>query len=410
MLITSQKIVLYTYAIVCIFIFSVSAQEVGIRKSIVDSKTGITFNNFRKDSTEVIFYEVKIDNGLVYDAPKKNANPIYSLDVNSIVEYLGLGPKKKFVKIRLVDTPTNTIEGWVRKNNLSKMKYYGRSFSAFSQDSDKEKSNIMNTLIDPRWISKINSNIFSDSTLTKKIYHLNIGSIVYVDSLIGNTAKIRFENNKHSFIPGFIDINSLSSLAVIDSAQTDFDTLFNTINPLVLSYDLNKSGFISYSGIIISKNLKKSMNEGKICREIGNDSLLYEFTLTNDVKDIVKKYVDKTQRFNHDFAMYRILPEKDIFTRQDTIHCKVIEIVHRPKTATISLDNAEETEITNKITKYYISHIDKFDMDIVFQKETNEYYWYYKKNLKSGKYIENEYKPTTVLQRVIKFKKYDVEE
>jgi len=160
---------------------------------------------------------------------------------------------------------------------------------------------------------------------------------------------------------------------------------------------------------MISNLLKKNINEDKVCRDVGNDSLLYKFTFTNGAKNIIKQYENKLKPSKHDFAMFRILPNEKIFTRADTIDCKVIEIVHRPKTASIALNNIEETEITNKISKFYISHIDKFDMDIVFQKETDEYYWSYKKNQKTNKYIEYKYRPNTIFQRVVAFRKYDVD-
>ncbi|MDA3884580.1 MAG: hypothetical protein PF638_03195 [Candidatus Delongbacteria bacterium] len=386
------------------------SQETNIRKSIVDSKTGITFNSFRSDSLETTFYEVKMDNGLVYDSPKNNAEIIYSLSINSIIEYLELGPKKKFVKIRLIDTPPNFVEGWVRKRTLSNMKYYGRSFSSFSEDSSDNNNNIENNLIDPRWIETSNSKVFLDQNLSGSIITtLNKGDIVFVDSLFDNTARIKYRNNDGSFITGFTNSEVLSNLAIIDEPRTDFDVLLKEINPLVFMYNLNKSGFISYSGLLISNNLKKNINEDKVCREIGTDSLLYKFTFSDDIKDVVKKYESKSNPSKHNFAMFRKLPNEKIITRADTIDCQVIEIVHRPKTASLTLKNIEETDITNKISKFYIHHLDKFDMDIVFQKETNEYHWSYKKNLENGQYIEYKYKPTKIIQRVIAFRKYDID-
>ncbi|MDA3838063.1 MAG: hypothetical protein PF574_03670 [Candidatus Delongbacteria bacterium] len=396
------------------FVSIVYSQEAKLMKSIVDTKTGITFNNFRTDSLETIFYKVKIDNGLVYDSPKNNAELKYSLNINSIVEYLELGPKKKFVKIRLIDSPSNVVEGWVRKKTISRMKYYGRSFLSFTQDSS-EKNNIDNNLIDPRWIKTSDSKVFLEENLSgNEVTILAKGDLVFVDSLFVNslfndTAKIKYRNNEGGFITGFIKSEVLSTFAMIDNPKTDFDVLLKDINPLVFMYNLNKSGFISYSGLLISNDLKKNINEDKVCREIGADSLLYKFTFSDDIKNIVKKYESKSNPSRHNFAMFRKLPNKKIITRADTIDCQVIEIVHRPKTASITSNNIEKTDITNKISKFYVHHLDKFDMDIVFQKETNEYHWSYKKNLENGEYIEHKYKPTKIIQRVIAFRKHDVE-
>ncbi|NOR45696.1 MAG: hypothetical protein GQ534_08945 [Candidatus Delongbacteria bacterium] len=400
---------LFVVLLVAVFFSMGHSQETKLMKSIVDSQTGITFNSFRSDSLETTFYEVKIDNGLVYDSPKNNAELVYSLNINSIVEYLELGPNKKFVKVRLIDAPANIVEGWVRKKTLSRMKYYGRSFASFTEDSS-EKSGIESNLIDPRWVKTSNSKVFLDESFSGNVATiLSKGDVVFVDSLLNNIAKIKYQNNDGGFTIGFIENEALSPLAMIDDPRTDFDVLLKEIDPLVFMYNLNKSGFISYSGLLISNNLKNNINEDKVCREIGTDSLLYKFTFSDDIKDVIKKYESKSNPSKHNFAMYRKLPNEKIITRADTIDCQVIEIVHRPRTASITLKNIEETDIFNKISKFYIHHLDKFNMDIVFQKETNEYHWTYKKNLESGKYIESKYKTTKIIQRVIAFRKYDLD-
>ena len=395
--------------LVAVFFSNMYSQDAKLMKSIVDSKTGITFNNFRTDSTETVFYEVKLDNSLVYDTPKSNSDLVYSLDVNSMVEYIELGPKKNYVKIRIVDTVTNVVEGWIRKKDISKRKYYGRSFLSFTKEAS-DQNKIENTLIDPRWVKQPDQKIFLDETLTGPVVSiLGKGELVFIDSLLEKTARIKHRNDDGSYISGFINIDTLSPLAMIDSARTDFDELFKKIDPLVFKYNLKQSGFVSYSGILVSGVLKKGINEDKVCREIGTDSLMYKFTFTDDIKDVVKKFENKLSPSKHNFAMYRQSPNEKIITRADTIDCQVIEIVHTPKSASISLNSIEETEITNKISKFYIHHIEKFDMYIVFHKETNEYLWSYKKNTGTGKYIENKYKPTKIIQRVVAFRKYDLD-
>ncbi|MBN2789022.1 MAG: hypothetical protein JXR69_02385 [Candidatus Delongbacteria bacterium] len=396
------------YLFILLMITNIFSQETGIVKSLVDSKTGITFNTFRSDSTETVFYEVKIDGGLVYDSPKNNAELVYSMDKNSIVEFLEVGPKKNFVKIRLVDTPGNFVEGWVRNNTLSKTKLYGRSFIAFSKESGEKK--MIEKLFNPNWINMTGQKLYFGENLQENAcIIMNKGDVVYIDSLANGIAKVKYLKSGGVYSTGYIKTEALSSLAVIDSSRTDFDDLYNMIDPLVLAHDLNKSGFISFTGMIISDEIQKSINEDKICREVGQDSLMYKFTYSENVNDIKKIFIRKSDKPELRYAMYRILPDENIITRADTIKCKVIEIVHTPKSASISLKNIEETEITNEISKFYVHHLDNFDMDIVFQKETNEYFWAYKKDLATGEYLEKNYKPTKVVKRVTAFKKYDLE-
>ena len=96
------KHIFFLIFIVALFL-NIFSQEIGLRKSLIDDKTGIIYNNFRTDPAETIFYEVKLDKSLVYDSPKKNAELIYSLNVNTLVEYLELGPRKNFIRIRILD-------------------------------------------------------------------------------------------------------------------------------------------------------------------------------------------------------------------------------------------------------------------------------------------------------------------
>ena len=387
---------------------NILSQEIGLRKSLVDDKTGITYNNFRTDPAETIFHEVKLNKSLVYDSPKKNAELIYSLSVNTLVEYLELGPEKNFIKIRILDKGTDIVEGWVRKKVLSKMKYFGRSY-LLSAKEKSEKSEIINNLKDPHWV-KESTRGFSNKELTgSEVVVLNKGDVVFVDSLSNNAARVKFEKAEGIYISCYTDKEALTPLAIIDNAKTDFDELFKDIDPLVLMYGLNKSGFISCSGLSISNTLRTNFNEDKVCRKIGKDSLMYKFTFSDDINSIMKKYENKLKPSKHNFAMYRRLPNETIITRSDTLDCQVIEIVHTPRSASVISNNIEKLEVTNKISKFFVYHIDNLDMDMVFQKETDEYFWSYEKDLKNGNYIDQKYKPVKVIQRVTAFRKYDLE-
>ena len=406
--ITHSKCIFLLIFITALF-SNMFSQEIGLRKSLVDDKTGITYNNFRTDTAETIFYEVKLDKSLVYDFPKKNAELIYSLNVNSLVEYLELGPQKNFIKIRILDKGTDIVEGWVRKKALSKMKYFGRPFLAFAKEKI-DKYEIVNNLKDPHWVKGFDQKAFSNKELSgSEVVVLNKGDVVFIDSLFNNAARVKFEKAEGIYISCYVDKEILTPLAIIDNAKTDLDELFKDIDPLVFMYGFNKSGFISYSGLSISNSFRTNFNEDKVCREIGKDSLMYKFTFGDDINSIVKKYENKLKPSKHNFAMYRRLPNETIITRSDTLDCKVIEIVHTPKSASITSNNIEKLEVINKISKFFIYRIDNLDMDMVFQKETDEYFWSYEKNIKNGSYIDQKYKPTKVIQRVIAFRKYDLE-
>ena len=406
---TSYSKYLFCFILIMALFLNIFSQEIGLRKSLVDDKTGITYNNFRTDPTETIFYEVKLDKSLVYDSPKNNAELMYLLNVNTLVEYLELGPRKNFIKIRILDKGTDIVEGWVRKKSLSKMKYFGRSFLAFAKEKI-DKNEILNNLKDPRWIKGSNQKAFSNKELSgSEVIVLKKGDIVFIDSLFNNTARVKFEKAEGIYISCYVDKEILTPLAIIDNAKTDLDELFKDIDPLVFMYGLNKSGFISYSGLSISNTLRTNFNEDKVCREIGKDSLMYKFTFSDDINSIVKRYESKLKPSKHNFAMYRRLPNETIITRFDTLDCKVIEIVHTPRSASVTSNNIEKLELTNKISKFFVYHIDNLDMNMVFQKETDEYFWSCEKDLKNGSYIDQKYKPTKVIQRVTAFRKYDLD-
>ncbi|MCK4979418.1 MAG: hypothetical protein KAS62_03430 [Candidatus Delongbacteria bacterium] len=400
---------IYFFVFIAALFSNIISQEIGLKKSLIDDKTGITYNNFRTDSTETIFYEVRINKGLIYDSPKKNAELIYSLDINSLVEYLELGPNKNFIKIRVLDKGASIVEGWVRKKILSKTKYFGRSYLLSAKEKN-ERSEIENGLKDPRWVKEPNLKTFSNEELSgEEVIVLSKGDVVFIDSLMNNTARVKFEKTDGIYITCYVDAKFLTPLAIIDNAKTDLDELFKDIDPLVFMYGFNKSGFISYSGLSISNSFRTNFNEDKVCREIGKDSLMYKFTFGDDINSIVKKYENKLKPSKHNFAMYRRLPNETIITRSDTLDCKVIEIVHTPKSASITSNNIEKLEVINKISKFFIYRIDNLDMDMVFQKETDEYFWYYEKDLKNGSYIDQKYKSTKVIKRVTAFRKYDLD-
>ncbi|MCK5759759.1 MAG: hypothetical protein KAH33_00595 [Candidatus Delongbacteria bacterium] len=400
---------IFCFILIMAIFLSIFSQEIGLRKSLIDDKTGITYNNFRTNPAETIFYEVKLDRSLVYDSPKKNAELIYSLNVNTLIEYLELGPQKNFIKIRILDKGTDIVEGWVRKKSLSKMKYFGRSFLSLAIEKT-EKSEIVNNLKDPHWVKGSDQKTFSNKELTgSEVVVLNKGDIVFIDSLFSNAARVKFEKAEGIYISCYVDKEILTPLAIIDNAKTNLDELFKDIDPLVFMYGLNKSGFISYSGLSISNTLRTNFNEDKVCRELGKDSLMYKFTFSDDINSIVKRYESKLKPSKHNFAMYRRLPNETIITRSDTLDCKVIEIIHTPKSASVTSNNIEKLEVTNKISKFFVYHIDNLDMNMVFQKETDEYFWSYEKDLKNGSYIDQKYKPTKIIQRVTAFRKYDLE-
>jgi hypothetical protein len=104
--------------------------------------------------------------------------------------------------------------------------------------------------------------------------------------------------------------------------------------------------------------------------------------------------------------MYRFLPDENIITSSDTVKCRVLELISTPRSSSISVGGIEESSFTNTITKLYITTLEKFGMDIVFQRESEEYTFRYKKDSSSGRIFDTRTDTEKVIKRLVAFRKH----
>ncbi|HQO09330.1 MAG TPA: hypothetical protein PLP37_04400 [Clostridiales bacterium] len=385
------------------YLFILISQSAGIKKTLFDDKTGQTYNNFRSDSTESVFYQVQKPEEFLYAEPKYNSDPVYTLDEDMFLEYAGEKESEDFLKVKVFDKLSGIITGWVRTSALKKEKFFARSFESYVKspppaDFEKKKN--------PHWIKNDLQPVYADSSMQGSATAvLKKGDLVYLDLADGSNSKIYFTNDG-TLSTGFVKKDQLSELAILPEASNDLVSLFKRYDPVLLRNDIDKAAFISYNGINFINKEAKEFTEDKICKEKSADTLSYRYSISSNINDIkrktdVRKNYDKTG-----IAMYRFLPDKDIITKADTVKCKVLEFVSVPKSAKITIGDTEESTVENTITKLYITHIDKFDMDIVFQKEAVDYEWTYSKDTKSGKITRSDTKTERIVKRMIAFRKH----
>jgi len=194
----SFAVFLLVYLLSNIFISSLFGQDRGtlkgnkiteneLKKTAFDDESKKSYNNFRSDSTEVIFYMVKIDKDLMYKKPKKNSEVIYSLKSFTFVEFIKKSKSRKYYKVRIYDTSYDYIEGWVRSKTLKKEKYFGMSLKANAKD-EKNKEQLLEVVkeneISPYWVKGNNLKLFANDNLTGAVLReLNIGDQVFVNDV-----------------------------------------------------------------------------------------------------------------------------------------------------------------------------------------------------------------------------------
>jgi hypothetical protein len=386
-------------------LFSVFAQETGMRKSLTDDRTGQTYNNFRTDSTEAVFYRVLKSGEFMYGEPKNNAEAVYSLDAEMFVETVGKTEENNFLKVRVLDKFHGIIDGWVRPAILNKAKYFGKSYSGSKKslrtiDFDKR--------VNPLWLKNDFEIVYNDSTLSGTAAGtLKKGDVLFAGKINSEIAvPVYFTNQDGILVKGFISRTSVSEFAVIDKASNDFDVLFKKYDPVLLRNDIDRAAFISFSGINFYNRDAKEFTEDKVCREISPDTLHYKYTISSNINDI-KKRTDVRKRFEKaGIAMYRFLPDENIITRKDTVKCTVLEYVSIPKSAKIVVGGTEEVSVTNLISKLYITNLENFDMDIVFHKETTTYEWTYSRNISTGETVKSNTNIEKIVKRMIAFRKH----
>jgi len=396
-----KTLILLTLTLLC----EIFPQSTGMKKSLADDKTGQTYNNFRTDSTEAVFYQVLKSGEFMYREPKNNADAVYTLDAEMFVESAGQSEGDSFTKIRVLDKFHGVVEGWVRQSVLSDSKFFGRSFK---ESKKKIKSEEFDKKINPHWIKNEIQVVYLDSTLSgTAAATLKKGDLVFVEKIIAeNITPVFYTNKEGGLSRGFINKDSVSEFAIIENASADLDPLFKKYDPVLLRNDLDKAGFISYSGINFYNRDAKEFTEDKLCREKSPDTLSYRYTISSNI-DNIKKKIDVRNKFEKTgIAMYRFLPDENIITRRDTVKCKVLEYVSIPKSAKIVVGGIEESSVANTITKLYITHLDNFDMDIIFHRETTEYEWLHSKNIQTGKTVKSNTNIEKIVKRMIAFRKH----
>jgi len=377
----------------------------GMRKSLADDKTGQTYNNFRTDSTEAVFYQVLKSGEFMYREPKNNADAVYTLDADMFVEYAGQFEGDNFMKIRVLDKFHGIIEGWVRPSVLNDSKYFGRPFKE-SKNNIRPKE--FDKKINPHWIKNEIQVVYIDSSLSgTAAATLKKGDLVFVENMTAeNNFPVYYANKEGGFSRGFINKESVSEFAIIENASADLDLLFKKYDPVLLKNDIDKAAFISYSGINFYNRDAKEFTEDKLCREKTPDTLSYRYTISSNI-DKIKKIVAVKNKFEKTgIAMYRFLPDENVITRRDTVKCHVLEYVSVPKSAKIVAGGVEEVSVANTITKLYISHLDNFNMDIVFHRETTAYEWLYSKNIQTGETVKSNTNIEKVVKRMVAFRKH----
>ena len=383
--------------------FQVFCQDIGLRKSIVDDRTDQTYNNFRSDSTQVLFYQVLVQNDFLYDAPKNNAEAVYTLDADMFVQIVEEGGS--FVKIKILDKFHGIIEGWVRAGTLRKIKYYGRPFG---DTKEKQAVSDIDLKKNPHWIKSGSSVVFADSAAAVPAGVLKTGDLVFVrDFSAGDAWSVHYKGSEGTMTSGFVKKADLSEIALLGGeASTDIKALYEIFNPIILKYDLDRSGFISFKGVSFKNKDVNEFTEDRLCKEQSDDTLKFRYSVSSNIHDIKKETAVRNSPDKPLISMYRFLPDENILTSRDTIKCRVIETASSPRIARIVVGGIEESEITNTITKIHITYIEKHKMNVVFQKETDIYTFRYKKDTSNGKIFDTDTDVEKTVKRMVAFRKH----
>lgn len=398
----NRTIILLAFSIFSLF-FQLFCQETGLRKSIVDDRTGQTYNNFRSDSTQVLFYQVLVQNDFLYDAPKNNAEAVYTLDSDMFVQIVEDGGS--FIRIKILDKFHGIIEGWVRSGTLRKVKYYGRPFG---EKNEKPEGSDIGLKKNPHWIRSASAVVYADSAATVPAGVLNTGSLVFVrDFSAGDVCSVNYKGSEGAMTSGFIKKADLSEVALLaGEASTDIKALYDIFNPIILKYDLDRSGFISFKGISFKNKDVNEFTEDRLCKEQSEDTLKYRYSVSSNIHDIKKVTAVRNSEDKPQISMYRFLPDENILTSRDTIKCRVVETASVPRIARIVVEGIEESEITNSIAKIHITFIEKEKMHIVFQRETDTYTYRYRKDISSGQIFDTHTDVEKIVKRMVAFRKH----
>lgn len=414
-----NKIILF--AILNLFFFSgdlcsQNSNSNGLRKTVFDEKSKISYNNFRTDSSEVIFYMIKVDNDLMYEKANKNSEVIYSLSSYTFVEFIKKSKSKKFYKVRIYDSKYDFIEGWVRKKTLKREKYYGVSLKIKTKEKEEKKriiKIISENEISPYWVRVKEVDLKANDNLTgENLKTLKTGDQVFVTNIDISTkiASVNVKDGKGIYLKGFLNVSDISEILLVDG-RTDFENLFKDYDQSLLENDIITDAFLSYKTIKIKGTFKEKFIEDKRCRIKNNDntsdSLAYKSSHSNNKYKFIETFATLGEMKNRLYSMYRFLPDEKIIMSNETLDCKVIELVYKPKISSIELGGIKEGKILNKKAKIYI-HTSKElgNLQVVVHRQDDIFEWSYKYNLSKDEYIKNIYDKTVIIKRMVAFKKY----
>lgn len=384
-------------------IFEISAQSSpGFIKSVTDPLNGRVYSNIKSDSLNTLFYEVVYDRDLLFETPEKNAEVKGYLSKFSLVEYLKKDDDEKFVKIRMQNESGSLVEGWSRRKSLSKEKYYGRSLNLKPDTLRQQQlANISLMEVNPQWILEDETIVYADSALTVPLNKLSTGKMVFVHELYNEYARICLKQGSNNYQFGFVKNRFLSPFALI-KGDGAVENLLADFDAGVLENDLIKAGFVNYLILESSDGSRDEFVEDKLCREQKGDTVSYKQGFSNNQKKINKFFTVKGRKAETNFAFYRYLPSEKVKMGLDSIDCKVVELVYKPKTAFVSIDGVDDGFIENQVSRLMIFHLDKFDTDVVFHRQDDFYNWKFKWNKKEKKYLSKHFKHTIRNKRLVR--------
>jgi hypothetical protein len=357
-------------------------------KSETDKFSGREYNNFKTDSTEVKFIQNRSDRWLMFREADVNSDVVYYLNKLSFCELLDI--ENQFYKLRVHDRESGYVEGWSKKSGFVKDLYYGTRLSKKEKAKEVRKQA-------PIWIVK-EATLFKDSLLTTPIATLTTGDSFYSNDRGENYFKVDATDGLGS---GFVKIVDTSPFMILKDGSQDFSKISNFSFSL-LENDVDINSFVSYKVLEIKNGVKNSYLEDKRCFA-KNDTLYYRYSHDNNNKSIFKDFKVKGKELNS-FTMYKIHEDKVIVTSNDSLNCKVIELLYKPKAGKVIVNDIESNQVKNKAIKLYIYENPGKDHSIVVQKEESEFSWSYRYDLNKEIYLDNSSEEIKRFRRLVTFK------
>ncbi|MBN1971445.1 MAG: hypothetical protein JXR48_01195 [Candidatus Delongbacteria bacterium] len=369
---------------------SITLSAQGIMKTFSDPVSKQNFNNFKSDSTEVVFIVIKIDKWLLYSNASNSSDVIATLGKGTFCEYYG--SEDQYYKIRVYEEKNGYIEGFAKKNGFETNKYYGKSFTLKNDSSIGNFDVVM-------WVLE-DTPVYSDSLLTNRFTDFEKGQKIYMIERLGEIYKITKGASEAAV---YVSGKSVGPFITGKGYSTDFENLPNQISTSLLKYDIDTEAFLSYRVLQTKNNYPVQFTEDKRCH-IESDSILYRYSYDNNDQEIFKRLEIKGVT-DHKFSMYKQIDNKTIITPGDTLDCFGIEVFYKPKAGKVIIDNIETNEIYNKSSKLYIYNNPVDNINLVVEREDFEYIWKYKYLLNEKKFENSDASVVNSIKRLITYRK-----